>query len=303
MTVKHPWILALAVVVTAGALLAGIMSAQFEFEEIPVAPPELEPPRLMPDWRHEDLPDFTHYTDVNERKEAFFDFLFPRIALANYQLLQLREYAQQLPQSDELTPRQMEWLETQSERLRVPGEAGTEAHREALIKRLDIIPPSLMLAQAANESAWGTSRFATRGNNLFGQWCFVEGCGLVPERRPEGMNHEVAVFDSPYASVRSYITNLNRHNAYDGMRFMRTRQRLKGEFPNGHTLAGGLDAYSERGMAYVREIRSMINFNALVEYDQKLEELLVSENFLEELEELVQSYRQRFAEAGTVDPG
>ncbi len=296
MLTKHPLVLALAAALMAGAILVGMYTAQHEFDEPTVAPPQLEPTRLLPDWRHEDLPDFSQYTVISELKEAFFDFLFPRIALANHQILRLRDYAEELSGLETLTERQLDWLETQSERLRVPGEPGTEAHFDALIKRLDIIPPSLMLAQAANESAWGTSRFALQGNNLFGQWCFVEGCGLVPSRRAEGMNHEVAVYDSPYASIRSYITNLNRHNAYNDLRLVRSQQRAEDELPDGHTLAGGLASYSERGMAYVTEIRSMINFNNLSEYDERLEALVDSEDIHEELDELVRSYRQRFSQ-------
>ena len=69
-----------------------------------------------------------------------------------------------------------------------------------LLNRVDVIPPSLALAQGANESAWGTSRFSKEGNNYFGQWCFKLGCGLVPRQRDSGAQHEVAKFDSPRQS-------------------------------------------------------------------------------------------------------
>ena len=159
---------------------------------------------------------------------------------------------------------------------------------------MDIIPPSLVMAQAANESAWGTSRFATQGNNLFGQWCFNQGCGLVPRSRPEGMSHEVEVFDSPYQSIRSYITNLNRHNAYQGLRDRRDALRAQGQFPDGATLAGGLEAYSERGQAYVHEIRAMINSNGLPDYDDRLTALLAAPEPLGKLQALVTEYRETF---------
>jgi Bax protein len=140
-----------------------------------------------------------------------------------------------------------------------------------LLHRVDVIPPSLAMAQAANESAWGKSRFATEGNNYFGQWCFSKGCGLVPAGRPEGARYEVREFDNPQASVESYVLNINRHNAYKGLREIRSRLRAKGETPNGHDLADGLLRYSERGEHYVEELRAMIRVNRLAENDKQLE--------------------------------
>ena len=226
----------------------------------------------LPKWAKAPLPDFTRYTDVNERKSAFFDYLYPRIVLANSRVLMERHYLQSLANKPTLTEAEETWLERQSERLRVSAEG--KARFAALKKKLDIIPPSLVLAQAANESAWGQSRFATRGNNLFGQWCFTQGCGLVPSGRPEGANHEVAKFSSPYFSVRSYIQNLNRHNAYREVRNLRAADRRNNRRISGIRLAGGLMSYSERGEAYIEEIRSMIRFNDLQAYDRAFEELL-----------------------------
>ena len=226
----------------------------------------------LPKWAKAPLPDFSQYRDVNERKAAFFGYLYPRIALANSRILVERQYLQTLAEKDSLTEAEQTWLDRQSERLRVNAEG--EARFAALEKKLDVIPPSLVLAQAANESAWGQSRFATRGNNLFGQWCFTEGCGLVPKSRPEGANHEVATFSSPYFSVRSYIQNLNRHNAYQKVRALRTEDRRNNRRISGLRLAGGLISYSERGEEYIAEIRSMIRFNELQAYDKAFSALL-----------------------------
>lgn len=290
-----------AIAILVIATLAGMFTAQVELpttEDRRTAPQKAVALETVPDWRDAPLPDFSQYTVIDERKEAFFDFLFPRIALANIEVLNLRNYTQRLSERDELTEEELEWLTNQSNRLRVAGEPGTEAHFEELIKRFDIISPSLMLAQAANESAWGTSRFATRGNNLFGQWCFREGCGIVPGQRREGMNHEVEVFETPYRSVRSYLTNLNRHEAYSELRDVRAGQRYKGETPDGITLAGGLESYSERGTAYVQEIRSMINFNELTDYDEDFERLLEADDPIAEISDKVEDYRRRFSDLG-----
>ncbi|MBE0486644.1 glucosaminidase domain-containing protein [Marinobacter sp.] len=230
-------------------------------------------PRL-PAWAHEGLPDFSGYSDTTERKVAFFSFLYPRIVLANSRILLEREYLESLTTKASLSDRELKWLSDQSQRLRVEAETGSEAQFALLRKRLDAIPPSLILAQAANESAWGTSRFAIEGNNLFGQWCFSRGCGLVPLSRADGASHEVAKFSSPYQSVRSYIQNLNRHPTYQLVRDIRQQNREADKPLSGIELAEGLLGYSERGEDYIKEIRSMIRYNNLAFYDRKFRALL-----------------------------
>ncbi|MGM0766997.1 MAG: glucosaminidase domain-containing protein [Pseudomonadota bacterium] len=221
----------------------------------------------LPAWAGEDLPDFSRYRDSTERKAAFFSFLYPRIVLANSRILIEREYLESLAQKDDLSESERSWLKAQAQRLRVDEEPGSQELFDRLRKRLDVISPSLVLAQAANESAWGTSRFATRGNNLFGQWCFSRGCGLVPQGRVEGATHEVAKFASPYRSVRAYIQNLNRHPTYQELRDARLHSRNNGKLASGAALAAGLIGYSERGEDYVKEIRSMIRYNNLSYFD------------------------------------
>lgn len=228
----------------------------------------------LPSWADEDLPDFSGYSDTTERKVAFFSFLYPRIVLANSRILLEREYLESIATKTELSDADVQWLTDQSERLRVDADTGSEQQFALLRKRLDVIPPSLILAQAANESAWGTSRFATEGNNLFGQWCFSRGCGLVPLSRVDGANHEVAKFSSPYRSVRSYIQNLNRHPTYQLVRDIRLQDRQADKPLSGTELAEGLLGYSERGEDYINEIRSMIRYNNLEFYDREFRALL-----------------------------
>lgn len=185
-----------------------------------------------------------------------------------------RHYLDSLADKSELTDKERQWLDNQAERLRVDAETGSARQLTLLRKRLDVIPPSLIMAQAANESAWGTSRFATEGNNLFGQWCFTKGCGLVPTARGEDATHEVASFSSPYRSVRAYIQNLNRHPTYQQLRELRHSDRNDNEALSGLELAGGLLGYSERGEDYVKEIRSMIRYNNLEFYDDDFREVI-----------------------------
>ncbi|WP_172408431.1 glucosaminidase domain-containing protein [Marinobacter sp. es.048] len=128
-------------------------------------------------------------------------------------------------------------------------------------------PPSLALAQAANESAWGTSGFAREGNNFFGQWCFEKGCGLVPGERPAGRDYEVEVFASAEESLHAYMRNLNRHDAYSKLRSIREDLRNKGETVTGEALAQGLGDYSAQGDEHVSLVLTLISNNNLTRYD------------------------------------
>ncbi|MDF1577289.1 MAG: glucosaminidase domain-containing protein [Desulfobulbales bacterium] len=130
-----------------------------------------------------------------------------------------------------------------------------------LVRRVDLLPLSMILAQAAIESSWGTSRFARKGNNLFGVWTWGEK-GIIPELREEGKKHKVAAYDTILESVRAYILNLNRLAAYRELRLLRrfTMNPLK--------LADGLLFYSQRRDSYVWEIKNLIKFNNLIQYDQ-----------------------------------
>ncbi|HTN32644.1 MAG TPA: glucosaminidase domain-containing protein [Marinobacter sp.] len=221
----------------------------------------------LPEWANDPLPDFSAIRDTTEKKAAFFSFLYPRVVLANSRILIERDYLDSLSKKSDLTIKEKNWLAAQADRLRVDADVGSPEQFASLHKRLDVIPPSLVLAQAANESAWGTSRFAVDGNNLFGQWCFSRGCGLVPQSRREGAVHEVAKFASPYRSVRAYIQNLNRHPTYQLIRDIRLKDRRSNNPLSGLEMAEGLLGYSERGEDYVQEIRALIHYNNLEFYD------------------------------------
>ena len=128
-----------------------------------------------------------------------------------------------------------------------------------LLQRVDVVPVSLVVAQAANESAWGKSRFAREGNNLFGIWCYTEGCGIVPKLRKDEAKHEVRRYDSFKDSVADYMKNINRHRAYQKLREIRAAERAAGRELNGHRLAAGLGTYSEIGNEYIKRIRAIID--------------------------------------------
>ena len=213
------------------------------------------------------LPDFSDYDDVQAKKLEFFEFLLPLVDEENDRLLELRtrlsyiyehvRWDQEIDMEDRL------WLHDVIQEFRIPEtDVQSEEFWSIALRRVDAVPDHLVLAQAANESAWGTSRFAREGNNLFGQWCFREGCGLVPNDRPDGASYEVARFDSVNESVGSYMHNLNTGRTYQELREIRAAARLEGNEPDALAMAGGLMSYSERGEDYIRELRSMIRYNS-----------------------------------------
>jgi len=214
-----------------------------------------------------ELPDFASYQDVRLKKADFFDFLLPKVQLANERISAERHFVVSIKNSKttDLSKLQKIRLGTLAEKYKVEQTEIPDVI-QALLVRVNRIPASLVLAQAANESAWGTSRFAKKGNNLFGQWCYVKGCGLVPKSRGNNENHEVAKFKNVQASVESYMKNLNSQYSYENLRAIRQQQATQGSL-NGHDLAQGLLKYSTRREAYVHEIQSMIRQNGLQQYD------------------------------------
>jgi Bax protein len=207
-------------------------------------------------YKSVDVPDFQSMESVPEKKEAFFTYFSALAEEENQRILGVREKLQSEPSQ--------KMLEALAEKYRLEiSSPATEQDVEALLSRVDIVPKSLVLAQAAIESAWGTSRFAVEGYNYFGQWCFTKGCGLVPSNRNEGANHEVREFDSPKESVQAYVLNLNSHPTYETVRTLRLEARKANKPVHGCVLAAGLGSYSERGQHYIDEIRQMIRVNDL----------------------------------------
>ncbi|MBV1919365.1 MAG: glucosaminidase domain-containing protein, partial [Pseudomonadales bacterium] len=198
----------------------------------------------QPETWQADIPNFAAISDIKARKQAFFDYLSPFIHAENTKIQELRHYIRK--QNMQSPSAQIKQLAMQY-RLK-PTDAQI---KQSLLSKIDSIPPSLVLAQAAIESAWGTSRFAVKGNNLFGQWCFSKGCGLVPSQRGHGQHHEVKRFQSPAESIASYMQNLNSHPSYAVLRNNRFALRKNGDAVNGCFLAEGLTEYSERKLAYI----------------------------------------------------
>lgn len=215
------------------------------------------------------LPDFSAINQAPERKQLFIGTLRPLVEQKNSLVLSTRDRLiaiqntyKQHGSLDFSDAEQLNRLrdDYNVNKIDFPSEAKAI---EILLLRVDIIPPAMVLAQAAVESGWGTSRFAEEANNLFGQWCYSPGCGLVPERRAASATHEVRKFDSVEESLNSYYRNINTHNAYRNLRDLRAKIRNNENAFNGHTLVAGLGKYCGRGPVYISELRTVISANDL----------------------------------------
>ena len=211
---------------------------------------------------------------VKQKKELFFRTVLPMAMLANEEILDQRDALEKIFQDFDreafLTVQQQEKLSSILKHYRLKTDPLSDKNTRALLfSRVDSIPESLVLAQAANESGWGTSRFAREANNIFGEWTFTPGTGLVPESRPEGEIYEVRLFSNLYQSVRSYMRNINTHRAYASLRQMR-QELSQADLPaSGIKLALGLTRYSTRREAYADEIQAMIRSNRLEQITAK----------------------------------
>ena len=206
---------------------------------------------------------------VDERKDLFFQSLLPLIVAENQIMLATREQIGEIfAEGDvESESREERILNTLGERFRVEGDVNSPEFRNELLRRVDAVPLDMALAQAANESGWGQSRFTREANNLFGVWTWHEERGVVPEQRAAGATHFVRIFPDLRASVRNYMYTINVGDAYADLRAIREELRSQGEPLTGERLAEGLALYSERGEEYVTEVQAMIRQNDLQEVD------------------------------------
>ena len=211
-----------------------------------------------------ELPNFAAINDVRAKKKQFFSFIQPAVVKENKRILALRKQLLAIKaihdNSEPLSEQNIELIKELGKRYRVKS-TNLALQLDALLIKIDIIPKALILVQAANESAWGTSRFARIGLNFFGIWCYQKGCGMVPNSRNEGADHEVAAYSSIDQAVQRYLKNLNTNQAYAVFRTIRKQLRDNDQPLSPNVLATGLLPYSERGSAYVEEISDMIRHN------------------------------------------
>ena len=226
---------------------------------------DMQVPRVWSDAIPQDM---NEIQQADERKQLFLEMMLPLVLMANERIERDRsrvvQLAVRLKKGEELAAADQRWLDRMYQSYKVkPGKI------QSLLARVDVVPVSLALAQAAIESGWGSSRFAREGNALFGEWTWGDANkGIVPESRDEGKTHKIRAFDSPLDSVASYLHNLNTHKAYRELRSMRAAARREGVPLQGMELTKGLARYSEKGLEYVDLLQLVIRSNDLARFDK-----------------------------------
>ena len=213
--------------------------------------------------------------NTTERKEFFIQIILPLILEENNNIKLDRKTLFNIINKSNNTKLEKKWLEKKYKQY------GVVSKDLSLLKiRMDEIPVSLAIAQAAKETGWGTSRFAQEGNALFGQWTW-SGEGLKPKEADETKGHKVMKFNVLQASVRAYQRNLNTHRSYKNFRLARAELRDRGAQLDSIILSKFLNTYAETGDKYVDVLQKIIKQNNLKDFDDS--KLLPSSKDLESL--------------------
>ena len=211
--------------------------------------------------------DFLNVKSVNKRKKLFINTLLPIIFVENRKILEDRKKILDWwnQSGGEVVSREFwpNWLFELSEKYNY-----TESSIGRLLIRVDIVPLSLALSQAAIESGWGSSRYMNEGNAIFGQYTYDSKNGIKPRERANGKKFFVKRFSTLSESVRSYLKNINTHSAYEDFRQERRKLRMNGESLSGNVLANYLKNYSERNQAYVDDLKLLIETNNFMKFDK-----------------------------------
>ncbi len=212
--------------------------------------------------------DFMDIEPVSERKKLFINTLLPIIFLENSRILEDRKKildwwneSQGENFSRDFWP---SWLFELSEKY-----DSDDSNLGNLLVKVDIIPISMVLAQAAIESGWGTSRYLREGNAIFGQYTFDKKKGLKPINRDKDKKFFIRKFSNLSESTRSYLKNLNTNLAYKEFREERKKLRMGGEILSGLKLSSFMTRYSERKNDYVNDLKKIIESNNFMKFDNK----------------------------------
>ena len=196
-----------------------------------------------------------------KRKSLFIQIILPLILEENNLILLDRKRLFSILNKNKNSKKEINWLNI---KLKQYGVLNKDI--PTLKVRMDIIPASLAIAQAAKETGWGTSRFALEGNALFGQWTW-SGDGIKPAGAESDTKHKVMKFKVLKASVRAYQRNLNTHSSYKNFRQLRAQLRDENKKIDSLLLADQLDNYAETGKEYTKILKQIINQNALKDFD------------------------------------
>ena len=213
--------------------------------------------------------------NTKKRKDMFIQIVLPLIVKENNRIRIDRKRLFTILNKNSNTEIEKKWLEKKYKQY------GVRINDLSTLKvRMDEIPVSLAIAQAAKETGWGTSRFALKGNALFGQWTW-SGEGLKPKNADKGKDHKVMKFHSLQLSVRAYLRNLNTHSSYRNLRKARTELRNSNKPLDSLILSKHLDKYAETGSQYIEVLQKIIEQNNLKDFDEA--RLLPSSKDLESL--------------------
>ncbi len=213
--------------------------------------------------------------NTKKRKNMFIKIVLPLIVKENNKIRVDRKRLFTILNKNSNTDIEKKWLEKKYKQYGV-----RKNDLSSLKIRMDEVPVSLAIAQAAKETGWGTSRFALKGNALFGQWTW-SGEGLKPKNAEEGKEHKVMRFNSLQLSVRAYLRNLNTHSSYKNLRKARTELRNQNKPLDSLILSEYLDKYAETGSKYIEVLQQIIEQNNLKDFDDA--RLLPSSKDLESL--------------------
>ena len=199
--------------------------------------------------------------NTKKRKEFFIQIILPLILKENNNIRVDRKRLFNIINKSNNTELEKKWLSQKYKQYGIPSK-----DLSILKIRMDEIPVSLAIAQAAKETGWGTSRFALEGNALFGQWTW-SGEGLKPKESEKNEGHKVMKFNVLQASVRAYHRNLNTHSSYQEFRFARAKLRDQGKELDSLVLSEFLNEYAETGEKYVEVLQQIIKQNNLKDFD------------------------------------
>lgn len=242
---------------------------QLGYRLLPIRAGAAAVPRIYPTRLPVDL---AKVSETSVRKRLFLRSVLPAILRVNEEILAERRRAARiaamLRAGGEAGEVDRNWLIALAARYRAEAFDIEAEEIERLLWRVDVIPPSLALAQAIQESGWGTSRFARDGNALYGQRAWGEDDpGLVPREGGNAPGFKVRAFPTLIDAVRSYVRNLNTHPSYAELRRLRAQMRAAGAIPDGRELARTLTRYSEEGSEYVGKLHGLIAANRLAAFD------------------------------------
>ena len=206
--------------------------------------------------------DLDNLQSVQLKKETFIKIVLPLIVAENEKILDDREKLKALSEKKFTTDLEKQWLRQKLLEYKVK-----KGDLNELMLRMDMIPVSIALAQAAKESGWGTSRFALEGNAIFGQWTW-DGQGIAPLERDSDKNHKILKFPILRASVKAYKNNLNTHKSYSKFREKRKQLRDKNKNITGLALTGTLKNYAQTGSEYTKILNQIITQNRLSDFER-----------------------------------